>query len=414
MTVTSSAPGTTDLPVPQPAPTPDGVVARAEALARDLVGRQAETEQRGFYAEDTHEEFRDAGFYRLLVPRRYGGHEFGVETFMRVVVALTRGCPSTGWMYCLGAAHAHAVATLFDERAQAEIFADGDFVCPATVMPGGTGERAPDGGWTISGTWRYCSGSPYATHFMGHTLVEEAGGEPRPLLFVAPRSEFVRLDDWGGQLGLRGSGSHGIRIEEGRIPAHLTLDTHLSRVDVTAGTPGRALHGNPMYGGGPLSFMIIEDAALAVGMAKGALDAYEELMRSRRTLFPPVVPRTEDPDFRYWYGEAAGLIHSAEAGLWGAIRQWDELSAGKPGDVTPEQELRIATICRETVRMSWRAVERYLFPTAGSSAVRQGERMERVWRDMSMQQSHAGISVFLYTAANREFARARFGGESTP
>ncbi|MFF0429982.1 acyl-CoA dehydrogenase family protein [Streptomyces sp. NPDC004520] len=408
MTVTASAPErTAEVPVPEPGLTPEAIVARAEELARGLIGRQAETERRGFYAEDTHEEFRRAGLYRILVPRRYGGYEFGVETFMRVVVALSRGCPSTGWMYCLGAAHAHAVATLFDERAQAEIFAGGDFLCPSTVAPSGTGERTDDGRWRINGTWRYCSGSPYATHFLGHTLVDDGTGEVRPLLFIAPRETFTRLDDWGAQLGLRGSGSHSLRIEDGLIPEHLTLDTHLSQVDVSDGTPGRALHGNPMYGGGPLSFMILEDAALAVGMAKGALDAYEELMRSRQTLFPPIVPRTEDPDFQYWYGEAAGLVHAAEAGLLGAVREWDEIAAR--GEVTPERELKVATLCREAVRMSWRAVERYLFPTAGSSAVRDGERMERVWRDMSMQQSHAGISVFLFTMANRELTRTRFG-----
>lgn len=410
MTATASAPGRTSALPPEPGLTPEEVLARAEAFAADLVARQAETEQRGFYAEDTHEAFRRAGFYRILVPRRYGGYEFGVETFMRVVVALTRGCPSTGWMYCLGAAHAQAVATLFDEQAQAELFADGDFICPATVMPGGSAERAPGGQWLLNGTWKYCSGSPYATHFLGHALVDDGDGQPpRPLLFVAPRSEFTRLDDWGDQLGLRGSGSHSLRIEGGRVPDHLTLDTHLSQVSVTGGTPGRALHGNPMYGGGPLSFMIIEDAALAVGMAKNALDAYEDLMRSRQTLFPPVVTRTEDPDFQYWYGKAAGLVHAAEAALLGAIRQWDEIAARGPADVTPEQELRIASVCREAVKMSWRAVEGNLFPTAGSSAVRHGERMERVWRDMSMQQSHAGIAVFLFTVANRELSKAYFG-----
>ncbi|MGW1776991.1 acyl-CoA dehydrogenase family protein [Streptomyces sp. NPDC002104] len=408
MTVTASAPERTTVLPPEPGLTPDEVVARAEALARDLIGRQAETEQRGFYAEDTHEAFRRAGFYRILVPRRYGGYEFGVDTFMRVVVALTRGCPSTGWMFCLGAAHSHAVATLFDERAQAEVFAGGDFIAPATVAPSGSAELGADGQWVLNGTWKYCSGSPYATHFIGHTLVDDGDGEPRPMLFVAPRGEFTRLDDWSGTLGLRGSGSHSIRIENGRVPAYLTLDTHMSQVDVSAGTPGRALHGNPTYGGGPLSFMILEDAALAVGMAKNALDAYEELMRERVTMFPPIVPRTEDPDFQYWYGQAAGLVDSAEAALLGAVRQWDEAAARGAGHVTPEFELRIAGICREAVRMSWRAVEAYLFPTAGSSAVRQGQRMERVWRDMSMQQSHAGIALFLFTASARELSRTHF------
>src|SRR4051794_19898306 len=171
MSVATDVPEYAFIAPPEPDLTADEVVARAEAIAATLVGRQAETEERTFYAEDTHEEFARAGFYRILVPRRYGGYEFGIDTFMRVTMALTRGCPSTGWMYCLGHAHSIVVASLFDERTQAELFAGGDFISPATVMPSGKAQRTDDGDWILSGTWNYCSGSPYATHFIGHTLV---------------------------------------------------------------------------------------------------------------------------------------------------------------------------------------------------------------------------------------------------
>lgn len=396
---------------PEPDLTPAEIVARAEAIAPTLVGRQAETERRTYYAPDTHEQFSRAGFYRILVPRRYGGYEFGVDTFLRVATAIARGCPSTGWMYTLGATHALQVATLFGAQAQAEIFTTGDFICPATIVPSGTAERTTGGDWMINGTWNYCSGSPYATHFLGHTLVSPGDGRPpEPMLFVIPRSQWRRLDDWGGQLGLKGSGSHSIVIERGRIPAHFALGrTHMSEVDVTAGTPGRELHGNPEYGGGPLSFMILEVASVVVGIAQGALDAYEELMRSRTTVLPPVVSRTEDPDYQFWYGEAAGMIATAEAAIRNAVRQWSELAARGPAAVTKEADVRIATICREAIRLCWHAVEGELFPTAGSSAVRCGERIERVWRDLSMMHTHAGIAVFLATVATRELARARFG-----
>lgn len=406
----------TDLPEhrlpspPEPGLTPEQVVARAEAMVPRLVERQAETEQRTYYGEDVHEEFRKAGFYRILVPRRYGGYEFGIDTFMRVAIALTRGCPSTGWMFCLGAAHALPAATVFPREVQDEIFASGEFICPATVVPGGTAERTADGDWVVDGTWGYCSGSPYATHFMGHAMVTpEDGGEPEPMMFIAPRDQWTRLDDWGHALGLKGSGSHSIRITGGRVPDRYTIKTHMSQIDVREGSPGRALHGNPEYGGGQLSFMVMEDAVLAVGMAKGALDAYEDLMRTRTTPFPPIVVRSEDPDFQLRYGKAAGLISTAEAATMDAIRQWREACAQGPAAVTHEHELRLAAICAEVVSLCWRAVERYLFPTAGSSAVRRGERIERVWRDMSMFVTHAGVSTFLATIAKRDLARARFG-----
>ncbi|MER5994092.1 acyl-CoA dehydrogenase family protein [Streptomyces viridosporus] len=394
---------------PEPDLTPEEVIRRAEAIAAGLVTRQAETEQRTYYGADTHEEFTRAGLYRILVPRRYGGYEFGAETFLRVTMALSRGCPSTGWMYCLGAAHSLAAASLFEERAQAELFADGDFISPATITPSGTARRAPDGGWIINGTFPYCSGAPYATHFIGHTVVEGEAEESGPLLFVAPRDQWTMLDDWGGQLGLKGSGSHSITFRDGRIPGHYAIEaTHLSEVDVTAGTPGRTLHGNGQYGGGPLSFMLLESAAVAVGMAQGALDAYEELMRSRTTVFTGT-SRAEDPDYQYWYGHAAGMIAAAEAALLHAARQWTELCSRAPRDFTREEDLRLATICREVLKLAWSAVERHLFPTAGSSAVRAGERIERVWRDMSTQHSHVGIGVLLQSVATREYARVRLG-----
>jgi 3-hydroxy-9,10-secoandrosta-1,3,5(10)-triene-9,17-dione monooxygenase len=409
--MTTTVPETFTGPVAPPEPdlTPDAIVARAEELAATLTERQAETEQRGYYAQDTHEAFARAGFYRILVPRAFGGYEFGPATFLRVATALARGCPSTGWMYLFGAAHALVVGTLFDERTQAELFAGGDFICPATVAPAGTAQRTEDGGWLLDGTWNYCSGAPYATHFIGHSLVfDEPGGPPAPLLFIAPRDRFERLEDWGDQLGLKGSGSHSIRMEGARIPGHCTLGGHLSQIAVTDTTPGRTLHG-PEYGGGPLSFMLLELGALAVGMAKGALDAYEELMRTRTTTFFPIVTRIEDPDFQFRFGEATGMIATAEAAMTEAVRQWQDLCLKEAAAFTREEELRLATISREAVRLCWRAVEGQLFPTAGSSSVRHGQRIERVWRDLSMLHSHAGNGIFLATHANRELARAHFG-----
>jgi 3-hydroxy-9,10-secoandrosta-1,3,5(10)-triene-9,17-dione monooxygenase len=387
---------------PEPGLTAERVVERAKAMIPELVSRQAEVEERTFYAEDIHERFSQNGFYRILVPRRYGGYEFGIETFLRVCMSLVRGCSSTGWMYSLGAAHALMAATLFGERAQAELFSGGDFICPSTSVPSGSAVPAGDGGWTVNGTWSYCSGAPYATHFMGHAL-----DNGRPLLFVAPRSEWKRLDDWGQQLGLRGSGSHSILIENGHIPGHLAIPgMSIAEHDMSAGTPGRTLHGNPEYGGALLAFISFLNASMAVGMAQGALDVYEDLLRRRTTLIPPVVPRYQDPDYQLWYGDAVGMIGAAEAALLNAVQQWHQTAAKGPAAVTRASDLRLSAICRHVARLCWEAVEGCIMPTAGSSSIRHGERLERIWRDMSMLRTHAGLSILLPTVAMRELARS--------
>src|SRR6266545_1747613 len=335
-----------DLPAsPEPGLTADQVIARAEAMIPELIERQAEAEERGFYAEDVHERFVRNGFYRILVPRRYGGYEFGVETFLRVSMTLLRGCSSTGWMYSLGAAHA--------------------------LMPA------------------------------------EDGQPPATLLFVAPRSRWVRLDDWGQQLGLRGSGSHSIMMENGHIPGHLALPgVQIAEYDATSGTPGRTLHGNPEYGGALLAFINFLNCSMAVGMARGALDAYEDLLRVRTTLIPPVVPRYQDPDYQLWYGDAVGIIGTAEAALLNAAQQWHHAAAQGPAAVTRELDLRLSAICRHVARLCWEGMAGYIMPTAGSSAIRHGERLERVWRDMSTMRTHAGLSILLPTIAMRELAKS--------
>lgn len=403
-------------PPPEPGLTPEEVLARAERIAATLVDRQAETEERSFYALDTHHEFQRSGLYRMLVPRRYGGYEFTLGSYLRVVTALARGCASTAWCFTFGAAHAILAGALFDETAQDELFAGGDFICPATVGPVGMAQRAPDGGWIVDGVHPYSSGSPYASHFMGHTLIPgEDGTPPTPMLFVVPRDQWRRLDDWGAQLGLKGSGSHTVVLEQVHIPARYALPgVHVAQVAATEGI-GRYLHDNPMYGGGLLSGLQFQLAALAVGMATGALDAYAELMTSRMTMFPPITSRAENPDYQFHYGEAAGRIAAAEAALSDAVRQWEATSAQGAEAFTREIDVRLCTIVREVVRLSWSAVADHLFPTAGSSAVRQGARIERVWRDMSTLRSHAAVGIYLGSVANRELATLVFdvAGSST-
>src|SRR5262249_44663314 len=89
------------------------LIARADELRPRLLEAQAATEERSFYSEELHEAFTDAGFYRLHVPKHYGGLEQSITAFYRVVMSVSRGCPSTGWMLSLGAGHAQQIAAFF-------------------------------------------------------------------------------------------------------------------------------------------------------------------------------------------------------------------------------------------------------------------------------------------------------------
>lgn len=399
---------------PEPDLTPDEIVCRAQAMAPRLIELQAETEERTYYSEETHKAFDEAGFYRILHPRRYGGYEFGVDTFVRVVIELTRACPSTGWQFCLGAHHVQQAAAFWGERAQEELLSTGNFICPSTGAPQGVLERTADG-WVLNGTYSYCSGAPYATHFMGHAMIPPApdapeGTPPRVALFIVDRNRSRRwtmLDDWGGQLGLKGSGSHSIQIEDAHIPDHHVLqDITLRNLKPKGETPGLRLHGNTLYRGSWFGATTLEGAALAVGMALGAQDAYGELMGTKRTPIPPPRLRTEDPDYLRWHGQAMGQVAAARAMIVGLIQEWQEHC--ERDTFTLEGDMRFWLCGREVLNLCWNAMQETFFRTAGSGEIRPGTRIGRYYRDLSQMYSHTGY-VTLTAQATQDLTRLHFG-----
>src|SRR3954452_15331189 len=153
---------------------PQELIDRAIALRPLLIERQAEAEELTYPAQDVHEEFVAAGFYRMYVPRRYGGLEVDMPTYMRVVLELARGCPSSAWCMCLAANHALQIASWYEERAQDELFGEGDFRCASVAAPIGKATRV-DGGWQRAGQVPSPAAPPYSPPYRGQALMPGDG-----------------------------------------------------------------------------------------------------------------------------------------------------------------------------------------------------------------------------------------------
>ena len=383
----------TAVPIPEPELTPAELLARAVALRPLVREQQDESEDRGHYGEVLHEEFRRAGFYRILQPRRFGGYEFDLPTFFKVMLEIARGDPGTGWCLCLGSGHALPVAAHWPEHAQAEIFGtDGHFVAPHSAR--GVGVARPvDGGYLVSGTWDYCSGIPHSTHFIGTTFVNAAdpGVEPAAVAFVVPRGQYAILDDWGGDavLGMRASGSNSARIDDVFVPSHLVVPFDWMSFDPAGGTPGTRLHGNPMYLGRLLGFYNSEITVPVVGAARAALDEYEQIITTRRTTTAPHMLRYQRHDFQQVFGTALRLVDSAEVLLIRSAELAMEqcrrsVEGGSP--YTLKEDMRLAGLVHQAGALAAEAVQ-ILFHSAGSGATKQGQRLQRYFRDVSTQRT---------------------------
>src|SRR5512135_2435698 len=102
---------------PEPDLTVEELIRRADALRPLLRERQAACEEAGELIEDTNQRFLDAGFYRILQPRMFGGYEFALPDFIRVMMAVSRGCSESAWVLALTSGHTVLAAQL-SESAQ--------------------------------------------------------------------------------------------------------------------------------------------------------------------------------------------------------------------------------------------------------------------------------------------------------
>jgi 3-hydroxy-9,10-secoandrosta-1,3,5(10)-triene-9,17-dione monooxygenase len=386
---------------PEPGLQPAELIERAVKLRGALLEAQAAAETRGTYSPEMHEAFKKAGFYRILQPRRYGGYEFDVPTFARVIVEIARGCPGSAWCLCLASGHALNVAQLFGERAQAEVFGpDGHFAAAARALPSGTATRA-EGGWLLEGTWDYCSGVPYSTHVLvGVRLLGESGAQPIGVA-VVPRSQWTMLDNWGDFIGMRASGSNSVQMQGAKIPEHYLVREDFFAPDISHGTAGARLHGNSMYAGGTLGFFQTEISSIMVGVGYAALDEYESIIRARKTFGPAPVLQYQHPDYQRPYGIALGKLEAARHALLGAAQEYMELarlSVAGQRTYLRSDDLRLQSGLQHAAQLSFDAVDLLYRMAATSAGAKNGTRMQRYFRDVSMARTNPGLQFDLKAA----------------
>jgi 3-hydroxy-9,10-secoandrosta-1,3,5(10)-triene-9,17-dione monooxygenase len=152
-------------------------------------------------------------------------------------------------------------------------------------------------------------------------------------------------------------------------------------------------------------------ASILVGAAYNALDEYETMMTTKTTPLPPMVPRRFDLDYQRYFGRAMAKIATAEAALMNCADQHMALcrryvDEGIPYSYGDDQ--RLGCIAREVMLQAWETMQSDLFRTAGSSAGGKGQRIERIYRDMSIG-GNSHRNTLLRDWAFREIARAHLG-----
>ncbi|MFG1924401.1 3-hydroxy-9,10-secoandrosta-1,3,5(10)-triene-9,17-dione monooxygenase oxygenase subunit [Cryptosporangium sp. NPDC048952] len=349
--------------------------------------RGAETEAGRRIPAASIQALQETGVLRLLQPQRYGGHEAHPIVFYQAVRLIASACGATGWVTSVLGVHPWHVG-LFADDAQREVWADDlDTRISSSYAPQGKA-TAVDGGFRFSGRWSFSSGSDHATWVLVGGLVIGDDGRPTDFrTFLVPRTDY-RVDDVWDTVGLRGTGSNDVVVEDAFVPEYRTLSFQNT---AKVRCPGQELNDGPLF---RMPYGTIHPFAITaplIGMADGAYEAYAGHTKARVRASYLGEKAKDDPFAQVRVARAAAEIDAAWLQLERDVNEEYALAVENTR-IPIEMRLRAR---RDQVLGSARAIDATdsLYESAGGKAINAPSVISRFWRDAHAARVHAANDV---------------------
>jgi indole-3-acetate monooxygenase len=352
--------------------------AGLQPLLRELHD-EIEREQR--FPRALVEKMREAGLYRMVIPRSLGGYQADALTYLRAVELMAEGCGSVGWNLANNGIVQLVSLGLPDEGVH-EIYAQSPSTPGAGTAVQGGGQAVPvEGGYRVTGRWSFGSGSPEASWMLGSFQILDDGKprlspEGKPLYWRGffSRAEVEIVPGSWDVTGLRGTGSfdwtvHDVFLPERRTMVHagVPLDNQWDRwPGVTYSLPTQCWIG-PHH------------SAVISGIARAGIDALIELAggktpRGRTGLL------CDNPQVQDAVGRADAILNAGRAYRSAMITElWNSVAAGKGTTLEQRARCRLAsTYAADSARQAIDLVYRH----GGSTSFKRDSRLAECWRDL--------------------------------
>jgi alkylation response protein AidB-like acyl-CoA dehydrogenase len=360
-------------------------IARAEALAPVLEAAAPRMESAHALTLEVVAALHEAGLYRLALPRSLGGAELPPADYVQVIEAIAKGDASTAW--CLGQAGGCAMAAAYLPAETArEVFGPANAVL-AWGPPNRSGRaQQVEGGYRLSGSWQFASGSRHATWLGAHAAIADRDGNPMPnpngpqyeMTFLFPRASATITDTWQ-VVGLKATGSDSYAVKDLFIPANHAFTRDHPKTRHEAG-PLYCFTTYQLYGAG--------FAAVALGIARAVQDSFIALAREKHAFLAPTSLR----DNAAIQGQVAGCevrLRSARLFLIDNLREAYEEAKAK-GEISLERRVAMRMAATFATHQAKDVVDA-CYQSAGATAIFEANPFERRFRDIHAvaQQSQA-------------------------
>lgn len=376
------------------APTSTHFLVAARDLASLVRAGAARAEERGQIDDEVARALSDAGLFRMAVPSEIGGGEADPESVIESIDAISQADGSAGWVMMIGATTGFTAFQL-PRRGAEEVFGSPDGLTVGAVAPRGRATRT-DGGFRVTGTWPFGSGSAHATWIAGGAIVFSADGPemlsenvPHVRNMFFPAHETIAKDTWHVS-GLKGTGSNDFEVTDAIVPEHRSC-----QMGSTGDWADGRLYRFPLFG-----LFALGVAAVATGIGRAAIDELTELAKaktptgSRRLL-------AERAAAQEGGARAEALVRSGRSFMLDAIRAvWAKVKEGEKPTLQDRALLRLAAT---TGAMNAAAAVDICYNLGGATSIYSENALQRHFRDVHVVTQHIMVGQPTIEVAGRVF-----------
>lgn len=366
-------------------------VETALSLVNEVRNRAPEIESVRRLPADLARNLAEAGLFRIIAPEKYGGAQVSPVQYVQVVETMSHADASTGWCVMIAATTALLSAYLPEEFA-APIFADPDAITGGVFAPMGKAELVGDK-WKVNGRWKWASGSQNCAWLAGGAMLFENGqpvlnqhGEPHHKMMVFPASSVELIDTWR-TAGLCGTGSVDMAAKDLLVPRECAVALHADKPRID----------EPLYRFPPFGLLAAGIAAVSLGNARAALDAFAQRagkaasQGSSRKLAERNTVQAE-------FSKATAQLDAARAFFYEAMHQgWE---AVQRGDASLQVKARVRLASAHAAQVG-ADVARVAYDLAGGSAVFIEDELQRRFRDAHVITHHVMVAPAIFEVTGR-------------
>ena len=359
------------------------VVRAAVTLKPELRRYREEIEREQRMPPALVEQLREAGLYKMVIPRTLGGLQLDTLTYLRAVEVLAEGCGSVGWNLGNGGVGQLVTLGLPDDGVEEIYGKRADTIIAGTAVPGG-GQAVPvENGYRVSGRWSFGSGCQEASWMLGSFQVLGDDGKPRPhpdggSLYwrgVFQRSEAEIVPGSWDVAGLRGTGSFDWTVDDVFLPERRTMpQVGIPLENQWSRWPG-VVYGLPVQ-----CWVGPHHSAVITGIARAGIDALIELAGGKQPRGRPAGLLCENPQVQDAVGRADAILNAGRAYRTAMIAElWNTVAAGNETTLEQRARCRLASVyaadcARDAMDLMYRA--------GGSTSFMRPSRLAECWRDL--------------------------------